>query len=148
MEQSTWGLQQMTSLAPGYVVSVPSQLACYVCHQFSNHPFLRMTMSQPRQLLFVCCCCCCGCGWCCCCWALRIPGPAGAAGGQLGWFATTTGNQISSRLLSARSANALLELPRAAGVIETGSTVSALLIDDLGFSPQDQAAVPPTPGFV
>jgi hypothetical protein len=23
--------------------SVPSQLARYVCHQFSNHPFLRMT---------------------------------------------------------------------------------------------------------
>eukprot|EP00775_Hariotina_reticulata_P002120 gene2120-2439_t len=78
----------------------------------------------------------------------RIPDSAGAAAGQLGWFATTTGNQISSRLLSARSANALLELPRAAGVIEAGSTVSALLIDDLGFSPQDQAAIPPTPGFV
>jgi len=80
--------------------------------------------------------------------AARIPDSAGAAAGQLGWLATTTGNQISSRLLSARSANALLELPRAAGVIEAGSTVSALLIDDLGLSPQDQAAIPATPGFV
>jgi alpha-N-acetylglucosamine transferase len=26
------------------LLSVPSQLACYVYHQFSNHPFLRMTL--------------------------------------------------------------------------------------------------------
>jgi gephyrin len=77
----------------------------------------------------------------------RLPAACGAAAGQLGWFATTTGNQISSRLLSARSANALLELPRAEGVIEAGSSVSALLIDDLGFMPQGDADVPATDGF-
>lgn len=68
--------------------------------------------------------------------------------GQLGWFATSTGNQISSRLLSARSANALLELPRAEGTVEAGSSVSALLIDDLGSMPQAEGIVPPTAGFV
>jgi gephyrin len=76
-----------------------------------------------------------------------LPASCGAAAGQLGWFATSTGNQISSRLLSARSANALLELPRAEGVIEAGSTVSALLIDDLGFMPQGESDVPATEGF-
>lgn len=78
----------------------------------------------------------------------RLPASCGAAAGQLGWFATTTGNQISSRLLSARSANALLELPRASGAIEAGSHVSALLIDDLGGMPQAAGDVPPTDGFV
>ncbi|WIA42709.1 hypothetical protein OEZ86_008658 [Tetradesmus obliquus] len=77
----------------------------------------------------------------------RLPAACGAAAGQLGWFATSTGNQISSRLLSARSANALLELPRAEGVLEAGSTVSALLIDDLGFMPQAETDVPATEGF-
>lgn len=79
--------------------------------------------------------------------AFRLPESFGSAGGQLGWFATTTGNQISSRLLSARSANALLELPRAEGVVEAGSTVSALLIDDLVYMPQEANTVPATTGF-
>lgn len=51
------------------------------------------------------------------------------------WWAMSTGNQISSRLLSARSANALLELPRAAGTLRIGTTVTALLIDDLQGMP-------------
>ncbi len=46
--------------------------------------------------------------------------------------AHSTGGQISSRLLSARSANALLELPAAAGTLPAGTRVSALLIGDLG----------------
>eukprot|EP00882_Tetradesmus_deserticola_P003156 GHRQ01003347.1.p1 GENE.GHRQ01003347.1~~GHRQ01003347.1.p1 ORF type:complete len:187 (+),score=92.68 GHRQ01003347.1:176-736(+) len=78
----------------------------------------------------------------------RMPSSCGAAAGQLGWYACSTGNQISSRLLSARSANALLELPRAEGVVAAGSTVSALLIDDLGFMPQAEGDVPATDGFV
>lgn len=82
-----------------------------------------------------------------CCCDCRVPDCCGAAAGQLGWFATTTGNQISSRLLSARSANALLELPRAEGVIEAGTTVSALLIDDLGNMPQEAGHIPATQGF-
>jgi len=52
-----------------------------------------------------------------------LPESCGSAAGSLGWYATSTGNQISSRLLSARSANALLELPRADGVIEAGGWV-------------------------
>jgi gephyrin len=56
--------------------------------------------------------------------------------------------QISCRLLSARSANALLELPRAAGELPAGTAVSALLIDDLcGTMPQECGEVPATPGF-
>jgi len=53
-----------------------------------------------------------------------------ASGG--GFVAHSTGGQISSRLLSARSAVALLELPAVAGVLPKGTTVSALLIHDLG----------------
>lgn len=49
--------------------------------------------------------------------------------------AESTGGQISSRLLSMRSANALLELPAARGTIPKGSMVSALLIQDLGMMP-------------
>ncbi|EFJ48728.1 hypothetical protein VOLCADRAFT_90518 [Volvox carteri f. nagariensis] len=67
-------------------------------------------------------------------------------------WAHSTGNQISSRLLSARSANALLEIPCAAGVLRAGTLVSALLIDDLGSMPVPVAeggvaVVPTTPGF-
>ena len=48
--------------------------------------------------------------------------------GQGGYRATSTGSQASSRLLSMRSANALLELPQAAGVLPAGAVVSALWI--------------------
>lgn len=48
-----------------------------------------------------------------------------------GFVASSTGGQTSSRLLSMRSATALLELPKAAGVLPAGSQVSALLISDL-----------------
>ena len=50
---------------------------------------------------------------------------------QGGLVAASTGNQASSRLLSLRSANALLELPRGEGLLAAGSSVSALLIGDL-----------------
>jgi len=46
-------------------------------------------------------------------------------------LADSTGNQASSRLLSMRSANALLELPQGEGVLEAGTTVTALLIGDM-----------------
>ena len=52
--------------------------------------------------------------------------------------AESTGGQISSRLLSMRSANALVELPKAAGVLPAGSTVSALLIADLAGMPDSE----------
>lgn len=48
--------------------------------------------------------------------------------GQGGYRATSTGSQASSRLLSMRSANALLELPQAEGVLPVGAVVSALWI--------------------
>lgn len=43
-------------------------------------------------------------------------------------MAKSTGGQRSSRLLSMRSANALLELPQASGSLPIGSQVTALLI--------------------
>ena len=52
--------------------------------------------------------------------------------------AESTGGQISSRLLSMRSANALVELPKASGALPAGSTVSALLIADLAGMPDSE----------
>jgi len=52
-------------------------------------------------------------------------------GGRGGLLAVSTGMQASSRLLSMRSANALLELPQGRGVLEAGSAVTALLIDEI-----------------
>jgi len=79
----------------------------------------------------------------------RCPVPGGVEGADPEvwcWWALSTGNQISSRLLSARSANALLELPQAAGTLAAGTLVSALLIDDLQLMPVPEE-VPLTPGF-
>ena len=56
---------------------------------------------------------------------------AQADGGSGGLVARSTGNQASSRLLSMRSANALLELPQGDGVLPAGAAVSALLIGEL-----------------
>lgn len=47
-------------------------------------------------------------------------------------IARSTGNQRSSRLLSMKSANGLLILPRGPGMIEIGSIVPALLVRPLG----------------
>ncbi len=70
----------------------------------------------------------------------------GAQEGAVGWYALGTGNQISSRILSARSANALLEIPMATGVLPAGSKVSALLIGDLrGMPVPEEVAL--TEGF-
>jgi len=52
-------------------------------------------------------------------------------GGRGGFVAHSTGNQASSRLVSMRSANVLLELPQAAGTLAAGTTVSALVIGAL-----------------
>ncbi|KAK9861036.1 hypothetical protein WJX84_007974, partial [Apatococcus fuscideae] len=73
-------------------------------------------------------------------------GPDGADDLQGEFAGASTGGQLSSRLLSMRSANALLELPAAKSVLPAGSTVSALLIEDLGKMPIPE--VPPeTPGL-
>lgn len=47
-----------------------------------------------------------------------------------GYRALSTGSQTSSRLLSLRTANALLELPQAEGELPAGAVVSALWIGD------------------
>ena len=49
-------------------------------------------------------------------------------GGRGGYAATSTGSQASSRLLSMRTANALLELSAGVGVLPAGAVVDALLI--------------------
>lgn len=67
-------------------------------------------------------------------WALAPGAEEGTVGGEL--VADSTGGQISSRILSLRSANVLLEIPRAKGVVRAGSVVSALVIGDLGAMPQ------------
>jgi gephyrin len=53
-------------------------------------------------------------------------------GGAGGYLAASTGRQVSSRLLSMRSANALLELPAGEGEMAQGTTVSALLLGGRG----------------
>eukprot|EP01083_Nonionella_stella_P148074 468160_1 len=50
------------------------------------------------------------------------------------FIAESTGSQLSCRLLSMRSANALLEIPQADGELAKGSLVSALLIGALDTS--------------
>lgn len=50
--------------------------------------------------------------------------------GRGGYLAVSTGRQASSRLLSMRTANALLELPQAEGILPGGTVVSALWIGD------------------
>lgn len=48
--------------------------------------------------------------------------------GNGGFLATSTGSQASSRLLSMRTANALLALPQQEGILPAGSVVTALMI--------------------
>lgn len=51
--------------------------------------------------------------------------------GRGAFAATSTGSQASSRLLSLRTANALLELPAGEGSLEAGAVADALLIGEL-----------------
>eukprot|EP00250_Pteridium_aquilinum_P007913 c17529_g1_i2 orf=103-2175(+) len=53
------------------------------------------------------------------------------------FVAKSTGRQMSSRLLSMRSANALLELPQGQGSVLPGSVISALLIAEIHSSQTD-----------
>eukprot|EP00884_Botryococcus_braunii_P007016 jgi/Botrbrau1/16315/Bobra.0066s0083.1 len=64
--------------------------------------------------------------------------------GEGEFLAESTGGQISSRLLSMRSANALLEIPSDAGrVLPAGMRVSALLIADLATMPIEHQSLGP-----
>ncbi|CAA6659812.1 unnamed protein product [Spirodela intermedia] len=56
--------------------------------------------------------------------------------GRPGFVAESTGNQASSRLLSMKTANSLLELPATGGVLAPGTLVSAILISDIIGFPQ------------
>ena len=60
-------------------------------------------------------------------WARRADG--GKLDGE--FVAESTGGQISSRILSLRSANVLLEIPKAKGILPSGTLVSALIIGNL-----------------
>ncbi|XP_019460843.1 PREDICTED: molybdopterin biosynthesis protein CNX1 isoform X2 [Lupinus angustifolius] len=52
--------------------------------------------------------------------------------GNPGFVAESTGHQMSSRLLSMKSANALLEFPATGSVVSAGTPVTAIIISDLG----------------
>ncbi|XP_048504321.1 molybdopterin biosynthesis protein CNX1 isoform X2 [Beta vulgaris subsp. vulgaris] len=55
--------------------------------------------------------------------------------GNPGFVAESTGRQMSSRLLSMKSANALLELPAGGTLLPAGTSVSAIVISDLLSAP-------------
>ncbi|XP_073003333.1 molybdopterin biosynthesis protein CNX1 [Typha latifolia] len=55
--------------------------------------------------------------------------------GMPGYIAESTGQQMSSRLLSMKSANALLELSATGNMLTTGTSVPAILISDISNFP-------------
>lgn len=73
-------------------------------------------------------------------WARPAGAEPGVCCGEL--VAASTGGQISSRLLSLRSANVLLEIPQASGVLPAGTMVSALVLGDLGAMPVPEVPAP------
>ncbi|XP_008787719.1 molybdopterin biosynthesis protein CNX1 [Phoenix dactylifera] len=60
--------------------------------------------------------------------------------GGPGFVAESTGQQMSSRLLSMKSANALLELPATGKILTAGTSVRAILISDISSFPQSKMA--------
>ncbi|CAK7329214.1 unnamed protein product [Dovyalis caffra] len=66
-----------------------------------------------------------------------------AGSGNPGFVAESTGHQMSSRLLSMKSANALLELPATGTVIPAGSSVSAVIISDLSSTSSSESGLSP-----
>ncbi|KAH7862116.1 hypothetical protein Vadar_000157 [Vaccinium darrowii] len=66
--------------------------------------------------------------------------------GNPGFVAESTGHQMSSRLLSMKAANALLELPGLNGVITAGTSVTAMLISDFSSFPASKSLVSPDLG--
>lgn len=58
--------------------------------------------------------------------------------GTPGFVAESTGQQMSSRLLSMKLANALLELPGGVALLPAGTSVSAIVISDLLSSPANK----------
>ncbi|WVZ87537.1 hypothetical protein U9M48_034160 [Paspalum notatum var. saurae] len=70
--------------------------------------------------------------------------------GKPGYVAESTGHQASSRLLSMKSANALLEVPSTSQILAAGTFIQAILISDIISSPSDKlpAASSPSPSGV
>nr|BAF00362.1 molybdopterin biosynthesis CNX1 protein [Arabidopsis thaliana] len=64
------------------------------------------------------------------------------------FVAESTGHQMSSRLLSMRSANALLELPATGNVLSAGSSVSAIIVSDISAFSIDKKASLSEPGSI
>ncbi|KAL6002817.1 hypothetical protein ACLOJK_023039 [Asimina triloba] len=60
--------------------------------------------------------------------------------GNPGFVAESTGHQMSSRLLSMKSANALLELPATGKELPAGTSVRAILITDITSFPVSETA--------
>jgi gephyrin len=54
------------------------------------------------------------------------------------FVAESTGGQISSRILSLKSANALIEVPAHKGTLPAGTRLTALIIGDVASMPQPQ----------
>ncbi|XP_011043834.1 PREDICTED: molybdopterin biosynthesis protein CNX1 isoform X1 [Populus euphratica] len=63
--------------------------------------------------------------------------------GNPGFVAESTGHQMSSRLLSMKSANALLELPATGSVIPAGTSVSAVIISELTTTSSSEIGLSP-----
>ncbi|KAF6166597.1 hypothetical protein GIB67_005459 [Kingdonia uniflora] len=68
--------------------------------------------------------------------------------GNPGFVAESTGHQMSSRLLSMKSVNALLELPATSTVLSPGTSVSAIIISDISFFPVSKSFSPLSPSAV
>lgn len=62
-----------------------------------------------------------------------------------GFVAYSTGNQLSSRLLSMHSANVLLEIPQGTGTLQVGDKVTALIIGPFGHDSVPAHLIPSRP---
>lgn len=65
--------------------------------------------------------------------------------GNAGFVAESTGHQMSSRLLSMKSANSLLELPASGNVVPAGTSVSAIVISDFSSFSESGTIQSPQP---
>ncbi|XP_021715602.1 molybdopterin biosynthesis protein CNX1-like [Chenopodium quinoa] len=65
--------------------------------------------------------------------------------GKPGFVAESTGRQMSSRLLSMKSANALLELPVGGTLLPAGTSVSAIVISELSSTMKKDSSIRSSP---
>uniref|UniRef100_A0ACD5UD92 Uncharacterized protein n=1 Tax=Avena sativa TaxID=4498 RepID=A0ACD5UD92_AVESA len=65
--------------------------------------------------------------------------------GRPGYVAESTGQQASSRLLSMKSANALLEVPSSGKILAAGASIQAILISDITIPPLDKLTAASSP---